>query len=296
MRHRYSTLAVFLGILALAFGAVKGGFIKWDPFPMTPGDSITCGLEMSLGTPAETTEGHLKRIISIADELQKKYINPETGQSEILNIMAVMGGRDANRAQVGNAGQPHLCEVVLELPPIDDRKVESATIKEEWRKAVGDISGARELRFSDSWGRYRAGLEIQIAGQELKDMLAVSQKMQDKMKVLAGVKDVFDDYATGKQEILADRVLPEAAARGITLDMVGQQLRQAFYGSEAQRIQRGRDDADDDLAWPGTRVENLLYDTVARIAVLLVGQGSHGGELTSSAPAPTPRSRGALPA
>ncbi len=265
MRHRYATLSVFLGILALAFGALKGGFIKWDPFPMTPGDSITCGLEMSLGTPAETTEGHLKRIISVADELKKKYTDPETGQSEILNIMAVMGSRDANRSQVGNAGQPNLCEVVLELPPIDDRKVESAKIKEEWRKAVGDISGARELRFSDSWGRYRAGLEIQVAGQELKDMLAVSQKMQDKMKVLAGVKDVFDDYATGKQEILADRVLPEAAARGITLDMVGQQLRQAFYGSEAQRIQRGRDDVRVMVRYP--RRERTTLDTLEKMKI-----------------------------
>ena len=265
MRHRYATLAIFLGILGLSWGAVKGGFIKWDPFPPTPGDSITCGLEMSIGTPAEVTETHLKRIVSFANELQKKYTDPETGQSEILNVMAVMGSRDANRAQVGNAGQPHLCEVVLELPPVDDRKVESSQIKEEWRKAVGDISGARELRFSDSWGRWRAGLEIQIAGQELKDMLAVSQKLQDKMKLLAGVKDVFDDYATGKQEIQATKIKPEAAARGITLDMVGQQLRQAYYGSEAQRIQRGRDDVRVMIRYP--RTERTTLDTLEKMKI-----------------------------
>jgi len=264
MRHRYATLAIFLGILALAVGAVKGGFIKWDPFPPSPGDSITCGLEMSIGTPAETTEGHMKRILSIANELHQKYTDPDTGQSEIINIMATMGSRGDYRG-MGNAGQAHICEVVLELPPIDDRKVESAKIKEEWRKAVGDISGARELRFSDSWGRYRAGLEIQIAGQELTDMLAVSKKLQEKMKILAGVKDVFDDYATGKQEILADRVLPEAAARNITLDMVGQQLRQAFYGSEAQRIQRGRDDVRVMVRYP--RRERTTLDTLEKMKI-----------------------------
>jgi multidrug efflux pump subunit AcrB len=264
MRHRYATLAIFLGILALSYGAVKGGFIKWVPFPPSPGDSITGSLEMSLGTPAEVTEGHMKHMLSLAEGLQEKYRDKSTGQSEILNIMATMGSRGDYRSQ-SSAGQPHVCEVVLELPPIDDRKVESAAIKEEWRKAVGDISGARELRFHDSWGRHRAGLEIQVAGQELKDMLAVSQKMQERLKLLAGVKDVFDDYATGKQEIQVTRIKPEAAARGITEDLIGQQLRQAFFGSEAQRIQRGRDDVRVMVRYP--RAERTTLDSLEKMKV-----------------------------
>ncbi len=265
MKHRYATLALFLGILVLGWGAFKGGYFKWTPNTKAPGDSITAQLEMTLGTPAEVTEKHLKRLISFAEELQKKYVNPKTGQSEILNVMAVMGGQNAGYSRVGNAGLPHQCEVVLELPPIDDRGVDSGIIKEEWRKAVGDISGARELRFSDSWGRYRAGVEIQISGQDLPDMLAASGKLEDRLKLLAGVNDVYDDYATGKQEILASKVLPEAAARGITLDMVGQQLRQAFYGSEAQRIQRGRDDVRVMVRYP--RAERTTLNTLEQMKI-----------------------------
>ena len=265
MRHRYATLAIFLGILALGVGAFKGGYFKWNPVTRSPGDSITAQLEMTLGTPANITEGHLKRIIALAEDLQKKYRNEKTGKSEILSIMAVMGGQNASYSRVGNAGLPHLCEVVMELPPVDERGVDSSVIKEDWRKLVGDISGAREMRFSDSWGRYRAGVEIQISGQDLPDMLTVSGKFQEKLKLLAGVNDVFDDYATGKQEILASRVLPEAAARGITLDMIGQQLRQAFFGSEAQRIQRGRDDVRVMVRYP--RSERTSLDTLEKMKI-----------------------------
>lgn len=263
MRHRYTTLAIFLGILCIGWGAWQGGFFKWNSFPRTPGDSITCQLEMSLGTPAEVTEKHLQRITDIAFDLQKKYSYGD-GKKDILNVMSIMGSYNSYSG-VSNAGQPHMCEVQLELPPVDDRVEESAKIKEEWRQLVGDISGARELRFSDSWGRWRAGMEIQIAGQDLKDMLAASDKLQDKLKGLTGVKDVFDDYASGKQEIKAERILPEAAARGVTLEVVGRQLREAFFGSEAQRIQRGRDDVRVMVRYP--RDERTSLDTLERMKI-----------------------------
>lgn len=265
MRHRYATLAFFLGILGIGWGAVQGGFFKFTPHTKAPGDAITCQLEMSLGTPAEVTEGHMKSILAIANDLQKKHWNEKLGKSEILNVMAVMGAQNAGYSRVGNAGQPHLCEVVLELPPVDDRGADSSIIKEEWREAVGEISGARELRFHDSWGRPRSGVEVQIAGQDLADMLRCSEKIQDKLRTLVGVRDVFDDYATGKQEVMADRVLPEAAARGVTLSMIGQQLREAFFGSEAQRIQRGRDDVRVMVRYP--RAERTSLDTLERMKI-----------------------------
>lgn len=264
MRHRYATLSIFMGILVLGWGAFQGGHFRWNPFPRTPGDSITCQLEMTLGTPAEVTERHMQRLLTLANELKTKY-SYEDGKTDVLNVMAVMGGQNASYSRIGNTGSPHLCEVVMELPPVDDRVTDSAIIKEEWRKLAGDISGARELRFHDSWGRPRAGVEIQIAGQDLADMLAVSEKLQDRLKLLSGVNDVFDDYATGKQEIQATRILPEAAARGITLEMVGQQLRQAFYGSEAQRIQRGRDDVRVMVRYP--RSERTTIDSLERMNI-----------------------------
>ena len=264
MRYRYATLAIFLGILALGVGAFQGGFFRWDPSPRSPGDSITCQLEMSIGTPSAVTEQHMEKIRGIAEELRKTYMNPSTGKSEVISIIAVMGSYNSYGG-VSNSGQPHMCEVTMELPPVDARSVDSAVVKEAWRKKVGEVSGARELRFHDSWGRPRSGMKIQIAGQELDMMLAASEKLQDKMKTMAGVRDVFDDYASGKQEIRATRVLPEAQARGITLRMIGDQFRQAFFGLEAQRIQRGRDDVRVMVRYP--RNERSTLDSLEDLKI-----------------------------
>jgi multidrug efflux pump subunit AcrB len=55
------------------------------------------------------------------------------------------------------------------------------------------------------------------------------------------VTDISDSFRGGKQEIELE-ILPEAEALGLTLSDLAGQVRQAFYGQEVQRVQRGRDD------------------------------------------------------
>jgi multidrug efflux pump subunit AcrB len=65
--------------------------------------------------------------------------------------------------------------------------------------------------------------------------------LKEKLKDYPGVYDVSDSFRTGKQEIKLD-ITPVAESLGLTLSDLGRQVRQAFYGEEVQRIQRGRDE------------------------------------------------------
>ncbi len=56
-----------------------------------------------------------------------------------------------------------------------------------------------------------------------------------------GVTGVADSFIPGKRELKLD-LTPEGRALGLTLDELARQVRQGFFGEEAQRIQRGRDD------------------------------------------------------
>ena len=53
--------------------------------------------------------------------------------------------------------------------------------------------------------------------------------------------DVADSFRAGKQELQLD-ILPAGETLGLTLGDLARQIRQAFFGEEVQRIQRGRDD------------------------------------------------------
>jgi multidrug efflux pump subunit AcrB len=55
------------------------------------------------------------------------------------------------------------------------------------------------------------------------------------------VFDIADNFEDGKEEIKL-RIKPAAELLGLALDDLARQVREAFYGFEIQRIQRGRDE------------------------------------------------------
>ena len=69
------------------------------------------------------------------------------------------------------------------------------------------------------------------------------------MQTYAGVFDIKDSFSAGKDEIKLN-LLPEAQNYGITMASLARQVRQAFYGDEVQRVQRGRDEVKVFLRYP----------------------------------------------
>jgi multidrug efflux pump subunit AcrB len=56
-----------------------------------------------------------------------------------------------------------------------------------------------------------------------------------------GVFDISDSFLPGKKEMQL-KLKPAARSLGLTLDDLARQVRHAFYGAEALRLQRGRDE------------------------------------------------------
>ena len=71
-----------------------------------------------------------------------------------------------------------------------------------------------------------------------------------------GVFDISDSFQDGKEEIKL-AILPSAEPLGLTLEDLARQVRQAFYGEQAQRIQRGRDDIRVMVRYPKDRRASL---------------------------------------
>jgi len=170
--------------------------------------------------------------------LQEKYIDPVSGESIIENILATEG-----TSRGGGSGQSHIGSVRFEITPPEHRSlsVDSSTLVREWRQSIGPIIGVDQLTFRAEIGRPGDPIDVQLVSQDLTSLEAVAEKIKQKLATYDGVFDISDNLSDGKQELKIE-LLPEAELLGFDLRQVTRQVREAFYGNEAQRIQRGRDD------------------------------------------------------
>ena len=132
--------------------------------------------------------------------------------------------------------------ILLELVKPDQRELNAYEIEKLWRDEIGEIPGTKELRFfagTNAGGG--AAIEFQLTGQNDVELEAAAEAIQTQLNSYDGVYDVRHSFSRGSQEIKLS-IKPEAEVLGLNLSSLAKQVRQAFYGDEAQRIQRGRDE------------------------------------------------------
>ena len=234
LRYKVATVSIFLGVLLVIFSLIKSGWINFIFFPKIPSETVRASLVMPAGTPFDVTHKHIEIMSDKARALQEKYRDPETGESVILNVLAATGTR-------GGAGNTGL--VRFELMPADERTmdIDSRALVSEWRALIPAIAGAESLTFRAEIGRSSDPIDVQLTGNSLSTLKEVSKLVQQHLRGYSTVFDISDNISDGKEELqisLNDRGL----ALGLNVVDVSRQVRNAYFGAQVQRIQRGRDD------------------------------------------------------
>ncbi len=233
LRQRYFTWSVFVGIAVLVLSLVAGGRIAYLFFPRVQSETARSYLTMAPGTPFEVTAKEIARVELAARNLRDAYVDPQTGQSAIKNILAI----------VGRDGSSNVGSVLFEIVAPEERTIEvtSSEIVREWRKRIGNIPGAQELTFRAEIGRGGNPIEVQLSGSDFEALVAMGEEVKTRLAEYPGVFDISDTADDGKEEIRLS-IRPEAELLGLSASQLARQVREAFFGAEAQRIQRGRED------------------------------------------------------
>ncbi len=243
LKWRFLTLVLFVGGAFIIVSVVVSGRYGYTFFPRIESETARVTLVMPEGTPVTETTKYIRRIGSSAGELQKKYIDADSGQSVIRQILLSIGWTSTSGRAGGISGQPNLGQISMELVPPEDRtlSIGSSDLLRELRQMVGPVPGAKELSFRAEIGRGGDPIDVQLAGQDFEQLSEMSQLVKTRLAEYPGVFDVQDSFEGGKDEIKLT-IKPEAELLGLNVEDLGRQVRQAFFGAEVQRIQRGRDD------------------------------------------------------
>ncbi|MCB1036281.1 MAG: efflux RND transporter permease subunit, partial [Acidobacteria bacterium] len=247
LRWRYAFVAASLGLLLITGGLVRGGWIRFTFFPPVEADNVAAFLSMPPGTPASVTARAIRQIEAEALELQQALASEGEGNA-FRHVLTSVGEQPFRKAQSQGGGRiaaafaaSHLGEVTIELAPAEARKITSPEIAALWRERVGEIPDARELVFTSSLFNTGEPINVQLAGPDLPTLQAAAEALKDRLRTYPGVFDLSDSFEVGKHELSVE-ITPEAQARGLALADLARQVRQAFYGEEVQRVQRGRDE------------------------------------------------------
>ncbi len=253
LRQRYLTLSFFVGAAIIVFSLTIAGHVKFIFFPRVQSEVARASLTMPAGTPFEVTRQHIERIADAARSLQKNHVDPDTNESIIESIISTTGSLGG-----GAGGQSHLGRVMFEITPPEERSltISSRQLVMEWRRAIGDIPGAREINYRAEIGRGGSPIDIQLTGDNFDELRTVGDWVKAELATYNGVSDITDSFEDGKQEIKLD-IKPAAEQLGITLADLANQVRQAFLGFEVQTIQRQRDDVTVVVRYPASERQSL---------------------------------------
>jgi len=263
VRWRYATLSAGLALFAITIAFIAGGYLKFVFFDAVEADNMVATLTMPLGTPVERTQEIIDRVEKAAFQAVGEFDKGRDGEPSLLKHVATTVGAHPTAARsgpiqvdLGPGAASHLAEVNVELLGAEYRNVSSVAIKNRWRELVGEIPGVSSLTFTAEFLSTGNPIEIELSHQNFNTLLEVSDRLKTILRDYTGVSDIADDFEPGKTELKL-KLTDAGRTLKLTLSDLARQVRQGFYGDEAQRIQRGRDDIRVMVRYPESERKSL---------------------------------------
>ena len=252
MRYRYTTVSIFLAMLMIGVSIVASGNLRFIFFPRIDSEIASASLSMPPGTPFEKTLTHVTKITDEAINIQAEHTDENGKSNLVIGVFSFVG------TQGGGSPAPHEGRVYVELVA-PEKRIEDISSREfvnQWREQIGAIPGAKELTFRAEIGRAGAPLDIQLRGPDFTELRELGENLKNRLASYPGVVDITDSFEAGKSQLTL-ALKPHAELLGLTLTDLASQVRQAFFGFEVQRVQRGRDELKVYVRYPKSERETV---------------------------------------
>jgi len=225
MSFRSLTICLGLVLLALVIGYVSSGRMGLILMPRIESDRSVVTAVLPYGSPLEKSQAVSALIVRSAEEAAAEH----GGDLLVKGIYA-----EIDQSEV---------EVSAYLTDPDVRPLNTSAFSNIWREKTGSIIGLETLRFESDRGGPGSGaaLTIELSHRNFDVLDRAGADLAETLAQFGNVTDIDDGFTPGKEQ-LDFRLKPEGHSLGLTVQEVGRQVRYAFYGAEALRQQRGRNE------------------------------------------------------
>ncbi len=262
LHHRVLTIAAAVSLLIFTLSYALSGRMGMEMFPKTESDFGVVKFSMPFGTPVEQVEKVTKQLIITAQKTIDESSDPE---KLLIGIYANIGTGGGHQGDV---------TVYLAPPEIREKIMNTNTFINRWRSNFGEMAGIETIGFQSDMGGPGSGssLSIELNHRDLNLLQRASEELAIKLQDYSNVKDIDNGYSEGKDQL--DFIVLERGKRlGLEAKDVARQVRNAFFGAEIIRQQRGRNEIKIMVRLPKSErssehdLHNLLLKTPSGIEV-----------------------------
>ena len=253
VHHRILVLSIMLAGGILMYSWYLSGRMNYTFNPVITSLRVDAEVQTPVGSAFADTA-------RIADHVEAASIR---AAERLGGVDKVLNGR---MNAIGRRGE-NWADVNVFLRPPSERDFTEEEFVRLWREEIGEVPGMKSLFFEWEEGPGSgAGLTVELSHPDRAILEAAAVDLAEELATFTGVSDIKDGFSAGKTQFDVD-LTPEGRALGLTPEYVGRQVRHAFYGAEALRLQRGRHEVKVMVRLPEeerrsvSNIENLIIRT-----------------------------------
>ncbi len=225
------TLTVFVGIFVLSIGLIANGLVRFVMMPDFVADFVQADFAMAQGTPQKKTEQVLQQVEDALVRLDKE-VSESVGKESGAVFTHRLSFIDT---QISG-------KVIVELVKDENAVIDGKEMLKRWTEYIGEVPGATHIGTMSLTGPGQGpDVSLKLVGSDTEELRLATDILVAKLTDYEGVSDVRNSIEAGKDEIELS-VKPVGQNLGISQTDIGRQIRQAYYGEEIQRLQRGNDE------------------------------------------------------
>jgi len=263
IRHRYPVLAFSIALVMIITGLIQGNYISTTFFPpISFSDNMDAAVVLKPGTRENVTEAVLKKIEQATYDVDADLRAERGVEKSFIAAMRMDVGSSGSQRSGINSGS-HIGNVRITLRPEQETGINKSDYAALIRKKLGPLPEVEQLTIGDRRAFGKA-VSLSLKSRDSEELELAKQETKTYLASLADLRDITDNNIPGNREINL-QLKPQAYVLGLTHNDITRQIRQGFFGEEAQRLQIGQDEVRIWVRYPKSGRESLGEMEAVRI-------------------------------
>ncbi|MEA2042482.1 MAG: efflux RND transporter permease subunit [Bacteroidota bacterium] len=237
IKWRWIFVSVPIFIVLFTVGLFNGEVIKSTFFPAMSFDNFMVDFAFKPGEGEKQTKAYLTEFDSIVSSVNQELMKEHQDTTDFVKFRFKILGSAFEGVETGS----HAGSIMVGLRNLEGTDITPYDIRNRVKEKIGKRPELARLRIDARGNRFGAPISLSLLSNNTEELLQAKTYLQNRMRSIENIQNISDDNAPGKNELKL-KLKPKAYLLGLDYNYISHQVRAGFYGTQAQRIQHGKDE------------------------------------------------------